>query len=407
MEEYKTYTLEELSIGKGSYGIAASAVPFDTSLHTYLRITDINDDGTLNMSGLMSVDEDEAGKYLLKPNDIVFARTGNSTGRSYFYDGSDGELVYAGFLIKFSLDSAKVNPRILKYYTHSKPYYDWVQSFGTGSTRGNINAKTYGNMPIALPPRDIQDKIVNILKSLDDKIEVNRRINDNFYFIFLEVMLIWLLTSLRNDNLEQQAQALFKSWFIDFEPFRDQPFVESELGMIPEGWRVGTICELIEIKYGKDHKKLSDGEIPVYGSGGLMRKCECALYNGESVLIPRKGTLNNVMYVNEAFWTVDTMFYSIPKIDNVVLFTYLYLHGKDLVSMNSGSAVPSMTTEILNNMKIVIPTKMVIRDFNIKVTSFYSRIKHGDEESRILAQLRDTLLPRLMSGEIKVGDVTL
>lgn len=179
MEEYRTYTLEELSIGKGSYGIAASAVPFKTSLHTYLRITDINDDGTLNKSGLMSVDEDEAEKYLLKPNDIVFARTGISTGRSYFYDGSDGELVYAGFLIKFSLDSTKVNPRILKYYTHSKPYFDWVQSFGTGSTRGNINAKTYGNMPITLPSKDVQDKIVSILKSLDDKIELNRRINDN------------------------------------------------------------------------------------------------------------------------------------------------------------------------------------------------------------------------------------
>jgi type I restriction enzyme S subunit len=108
------------------------------------------------------------------------------------------------------------------------------------------------------------------------------------------------------------------------------------------------------------------------------------------------------MYVNEAFWTVDTMFYSIPKIDNVVLFTYLYLCGKDLASMNSGSAVPSMTTEILNNMQIVIPTEMVIRDFNIKVTSIYSRIRHGNEESRRLAELRDTLLPRLMSGELSV-----
>ena len=208
MEEYRKYTLEELTSGKGSYGIAASAVPFEASLHTYLRITDINDDGSLNKSGLMSVDEDDAEKYLLKPNDIVFARTGNSTGRSYFYDGSDGELVYAGFLIKFTLDSAKVNPRILKYYTHSKPYYDWVQSFGTGSTRGNINAKTYGNMPITLPPRDIQDKIVEILKSLDDKIEVNKQINDNFVIEgFFEVLLIWMLITHINDNLEQQAQA--------------------------------------------------------------------------------------------------------------------------------------------------------------------------------------------------------
>ncbi len=179
MEDYRQYTLEEISKGKGCYGIAASAVPYESALHTYLRITDINDDGTLNKSGLMSVDDCNAEKYILKPNDIVFARTGNSTGRSYFYDGSDGKLVYAGFLIKFSLDNRKVNPRIIKYFTHSKPYYDWVQSFDTGGTRGNINAKTFGSMPILLPSRATQDKIVSILKSLDDKIELNRRINDN------------------------------------------------------------------------------------------------------------------------------------------------------------------------------------------------------------------------------------
>ena len=386
MEEYKTYTLEELSIGKGSYGIAASAVPFDTSLHTYLRITDINDDGTLNKSGLMSVDEDEAGKYLLKPNDIVFARTGNSTGRSYFYDGSDGELVYAGFLIKFSLDNAKVNPRILKYYTHSKPYYDWIQSFGTGSTRGNINAKTYGNMPITLPPRDIQDIIVDILKSLDDKIEVNRKINE---------------------TLEQQAQALFKSWFVDFEPFKNGEFVESELGMIPKGWRVGTLDDLLEIKYGKDHKKLSDGKIPVYGSGGLMRRVDKSLYKGESVLIPRKGTLNNVMYVNEEFWTVDTMFYTIPKVEHIALFCYLFLLGKDLASMNAGSAVPSMTTEILNSMPVVIPQNSIVNEFDNVLSSYFRKIENNDNESRRLAELRDTLLPKLMSGELKVNEKAL
>ncbi len=381
MEEYRTYTLEELSIGKGSYGIAASAVPFEVSLHTYLRITDINDDGSLNKSGLMSVDEDDAEKYLLKPNDIVFARTGNSTGRSYFYDGSDGELVYAGFLIKFSLDSAKVNPRILKYYTHSKPYYDWVLSFGTGSTRGNINAKTYANMPITLPSRDIQDIIVNILKSLDDKIEVNRRIND---------------------ILEQQAQALFKSWFVDFEPFQDGEFEDSELGRIPKGWKVGTLGELIEVKYGKDHKRLSDGNIPVYGSGGLMRKVDRFLYNGESVLIPRKGTLNNVMYVNEAFWTVDTMFYSIMKQNNIAIFVYQLLIRKDLASMNAGSAVPSMTSDILNKMEIVIPSNSILADFDKIVQNLYKKKFLIKTENQNLSTLRDTLLPKLMSGEIEV-----
>ena len=182
MKEWKTYKLEEICTGKGTYGIGASAVAYDSSKYTYLRITDINDDGTLNKGELKSVDDEEAYKYILQKNDIVFARTGNSTGRSYFYDGTDGELVYAGFLIKFSLDPSKVNPRIMKYYTHSQDYYDWVKSFDTGGTRGNINAKTYGLMPIVLPPREVQDKIVEVLKSIDDKIELNKRINDNLTF---------------------------------------------------------------------------------------------------------------------------------------------------------------------------------------------------------------------------------
>ena len=193
------WKLKDLTVDeKGSYGIGAPAVPYQENKLTYLRITDINDDGSLNFSDLKSVDAEDAEKYILKENDIVFARTGNSTGRSYFYEKQHGTFVYAGFLIKFSLDPNKVNPRILKYYTHSKPYFDWVNSFDTGATRGNINAKTYGDMEIELPSRKVQDKIVSILSSLDRKIELNNKINA---------------------DLEEMAQAIFKNWFVDFEPF--------------------------------------------------------------------------------------------------------------------------------------------------------------------------------------------
>ena len=118
----KFKTLEELSIGRGSYGIAASSVDKSDSLPTYLRITDIHDDGTLNFDGLKSVDDSKSFKYLLEANDIVFARTGGSTGRNYFYDGTDGEFVYAGFLIKFSIDPEKCNPKFIKCYCQSQDY---------------------------------------------------------------------------------------------------------------------------------------------------------------------------------------------------------------------------------------------------------------------------------------------
>lgn len=173
-------TLGDISVGgKGYYGIGASAVPYSPELYTYLRITDINDDGTLNMSDLKSVSDEKASDYLLKPNDIVFARTGASTGRNYFYDGTDGEFVFAGFLIKFSLDQSKVNPRYIKYRCQSQIYRDWIAAFNTGSTRGNINAQTLASMPISLPDRETQDRIVKILDSLENKRRYNKQINDN------------------------------------------------------------------------------------------------------------------------------------------------------------------------------------------------------------------------------------
>lgn len=181
----KLAKLYEISVGgKGTYGIAASAVDRCENLYTYLRITDICDDGTLNRSGLKSVDDPDAAKYILKPNDIVFARTGGSTGRNYFYDGSDGEFVYAGFLIKFSIDPEKVNPKYIKYYCQSAQYKNWVRSFNTGSTRGNINAQTFGNMEIPLPERAQQDFLVDVLSPIDEKIKINQQINDNCGYPF-------------------------------------------------------------------------------------------------------------------------------------------------------------------------------------------------------------------------------
>lgn len=170
-------TLGEISLNGGSYGIGASGIDYDPSFPMYLRITDINDDGTLNNTDRKSVSDPRATKYMLKENDVVFARTGNSTGRNYFYDSRDGKFVYAGFLVKFSLDPSKVNPRFIKYYVQSKPYWDWVASFNTGSTRGNINAKTYASLPLNLPPRDIQNAIASFCDCISSKIRINSRIN--------------------------------------------------------------------------------------------------------------------------------------------------------------------------------------------------------------------------------------
>ena len=387
MEEFKTYILEELTIGKGSYGIAAPAIPFNPSKHTYLRITDINDDGTLNKQSLMSVDDENASNYILKENDIVFARTGNSTGRSYFYDGADGELVYAGFLIKFSIDKKKVNPRILKYYTHSKPYFNWVRSFDTGGTRGNINAKTYGTMPITLPSREVQDKIVSILKSLDDKIELNRRING---------------------NLEQQAQALYAKAFSSTNTCKMGDVVETISGGTPSRKNQNYFSSQ-GIKWIKS-KELNgsfifDSEEHISDDG---------LCNSSAKLLPPNSTLI-AMYgatVGAYGLTIDdaTCNQAICALlpNSQYPYTYLYMWAKnnkdELIQKAIGSAQQNISQIIIKNMPVANEKDKIIR-FDSDTRYIFSLMKSLAKENRNLIALRDALLPRLMSGELKINDL--
>ena len=398
------WKLKDLTVdGKGSYGIGAPAVPYQEDKLTYLRITDINDDGSLNFSDLKSVDAEDAEKYILKENDIVFARTGNSTGRSYFYEKQHGTFVYAGFLIKFSLDPHKVNPRILKYYTHSKPYFDWVNSFDTGGTRGNINAKTYGDMEIELPSRKVQDNIVSILSSLDRKIELNNKINA---------------------DLEEMAQAIFNNWFVDFEPFKDGKFVESELGMIPEGWKVGTLTDIASYLNGLAMQKFppenKNESLPVLkikelGQGFCNMdsdrcssniKNEYKIHNGD-VIFSWSGTLLVDIWcggdcgLNQHLFKVTSNDY--PK-----WFYYYWTkyHLKEFIHIAKDKAVTMghIKRGHLEEALVVIPdTKSLSKANELYIPLLENIISLRLESSR-LSHLRDTLLPKLMSGELEVSE---
>ena len=246
-----------------------------------------------------------------------------------------------------------------------------LESNATGTTIKNISLKQMREYSFAMPSYDEQQRISSILKTIDRKIKGNKEINK---------------------NLEQQAQAIYSRMFIEHRQ---------------KSWSTGQLSDLISVKYGKDHKKLADGNYPVYGSGGIMRYVEKPLYTGESVLIPRKGTLNNVMYVNEAFWSVDTMFYTEMLHPNIAKFVYHFVKSKDLASLNAGSAVPSMTTNILNAMQLYIPDEKTLEKFENIVSPMYSAMQENTKESKILANTRDTLLPKLMSGELDISNIDL
>jgi len=390
--------LNDLSIGgKGSYGIAASAVERKADLPTYLRITDIFDDGTLNLSELKSVDAPNSDKYILKPNDIVFARTGGSTGRNYFYDGSDGVFVYAGFLIKFSIDPEKVNPKYVKYYCRSKQYNDWVHSFNTGSTRGNINAQTFGNMEIPLPERKQQDYLVSILEPIDEKIRNNKQVND---------------------NLEQQAQSYFQELFVD--------------NASPE-WTTGTINDLGTVVGGSTPSKAKPEYYTESGIAWITPKdlsinkskfishgendiTELGLKNSSAAIMPEGTVLFSsrapIGYIAIAAGEVTTNqgFKSVvPKPEIGTPFVYFFLKNTLPVieGMASGSTFKEVSGSTMKNVPAVIPDAAILAKFSDFCAPIFAQQRTLEEQNQSLAKLRDSLLPKLMSGEIDVSAVHL
>lgn len=329
--------------------------------------------------------------YSLKTKDIIIATVGS-------WPTNPASIVGKVVRVPESANNALLNQNAVRIRSNGIVDSDYLyyllkeehfSKYLVGTAQGSANQASITLKDIFgysfSAPSEIKDqhRIASILSSLDRKIELNNKINA---------------------DLEEMAQAIFKNWFVDFEPFKDGKFVDSELGMIPEGWKVGCLGDLITIKYGKDHKKLEDGTFPVYGSGGLMRFVNSWLYNGESVLIPRKGTLDNIMYVCEKFWTVDTMFFSAPKMDYVMKYVYNYIKRFDFSKMNEGTSVPSNTAARLNKMQILIPTHEVLEMYDETLCPIYNKRKMNDKESRTLSLLRDTLLPRLMSGELEVPE---
>ena len=313
-------------------------------------------------------------RSIAKRNDVIVTISGTLGQIAYIPENSMfEEYLCSQRQFRVSFDTERVFVPYLVYYFHSREGQHKILSFAnqTGVPALSQPLKNFRNIEVDLPDIDTQKQIASVMLSLDNKIELNTAINE---------------------NLEQQAQAIYRSMFVTLHHDSD---------------RMGLLSELITVKYGKDHKKLNDGVYPVYGSGGIMRYVERPLYDKESVLIPRKGSLNNVMYVNEPFWSVDTMFYTEMKQPNVAKFVFHFVKSKDLASLNAGSAVPSMTTDILNSMELRIPSADRLAEFEGLVAPLYRAIEDNTRQSARLAALRDTLLPKLMNGEIDVSAVQI
>ena len=326
----------------------------------------------------------------------------------------------------WSIINEEVANPLFVYYSICKKDF---ASLNVGSAVPSLTVPVIEDVDILLPSKSTQDKIVSILRSLDDKKEVNRRINDNFVIEpFFEILLIWAITTLINDNLEQQAQALFKSWFLDFEPFRDQPFTESELGMIPNGWSATVLDDLCSF--------ISRGLTPKYdeSSDELILGQTCVRNNIVTLDNARRhkpkqrtekwvqqwDTLINSTGVG-SLGRVGIVYFDM---DNIAIDSHItvarpksalvrHYVGRNLLSrqleienMAIGSTGQTeLPKDRVKSLPILLPDDNTLTLFNAIIEPIAYQLYRNIEESRRLACLRDALLPRLMSGELTIDDL--
>lgn len=263
--DWEVVKLGEVVEDKGTYGINAPSVNYSEKLPSYLRISDIDQRGKFIKKTKKSVDHPDSSNFYLSLGDIVFARTGNTTGKTYLYDIADGELVYAGFLIKYHLKSSLVVPMFLKHYTETDTYWNWVAKMSFRSGQPGINEKEYSDLMIPLPPLAEQKRIAEVLTTVDDKIDNIGKQIDQF-------------TELKKGLMQQ---LLTKG--IDHTEFKDSP-----LGSIPKDWEVVKLKELCIAKDG-----LKRGPF-----GGAIKK-DCFKTHGYCIYEQRnaiKNDLDNFRY---------------------------------------------------------------------------------------------------------------
>lgn len=280
------------------------------------------------------------------------------------------------------INTDKVDPKFLFYSICKRDF----ASMNVGSAVPSMTVNILNDIQISYP-KNIEDqrRIASILSSLDRKIELNNKINA---------------------DLEEMAQAIFKNWFVDFEPFKDGKFVDSELGMIPEGWKVGCLGDIAEITSGKRPPKKSKDKtkelfIPLIGASDIMGFTSDVLYERPILVIGRVGTHGVVQRFQEKCWPSDNTLVIESSYYNYV---YQLLKGIDYSAINRGSTQPLITQTDVKNTDVIIAPENVLKEYESITSTLFSKHRANIKENSRLSTLRDTLLPRLMSGELEVPE---
>lgn len=422
MEEWKEYRLGDVAIIKGGKrlpkGIELISNP---NTHPYIRISDMYVNKTMELtSSYRYVDNNTFNKiknYIVNSGDVILAIVGNTIGLVAVIGKSLNNANLTENCVKI-IANKEVSQEYIYYYLTSIYGQNKIKKGIVGAAQPKLPIKNIISITISAPSKELQERTTNILSSLDDKIELNRRINE---------------------NLEQQAQALFKSWFVDFEPFKNGKFVDSELGMIPEELNIRYIGDIPHtIECGRRPKGgATDKGVPSIGAENIKGlgiydysktkyiPKEFALttirgkINGYELLIYKDGGkpgyfIPNYTIFGDGF-PFDEMFINehVFKLDllnkEYNIFAYFYMQTpfimNQLNSIGGKAAIPGINTKDVESLPIFSYENNKIKEFGKIVLPMMKRILKNCRENARLAQLRDILLPKLMSGELKINDI--
>jgi type I restriction enzyme S subunit len=396
-------------IGSGATPRGGKDVYLDDGPYTLIRSQNVYNDG-FHRDGLAFIGEGHASELQnveVFEDDVLLNITGDSVARvcQVGQDVLPARVNQHVAIIR--PDSVNLDAGYLRYYLTSPEMQTLLLSWaGSGGTRNALTKGMIESLEIPLLPLPEQRSIAHILGTLDDKIELNRRMSE---------------------TLEAMARALFHDWFVRFGPTRakmdgQEPYLppdlwslfpdrlaDSELGEIPEGWEVKTLGEIVELAYGKALRTIDrkDGPVPVYGSNGQVGWHDKKLVGGPGIVVGRKGNPGVVTWAHGDFFPIDTTFYVVPRDANGSLFFLFFaLTVQELSAVSADSAVPGLNRNLAYMNRQLVPDKHALAEFNDFASAILLRCHRLEEESLTLAAQRDALLPKLVTEEVVVEQRT-
>lgn len=387
--EWRAASIESIAtkIAMGPFGSDIKAENFASSGVPVIRGGNLTS-GRFRGEDFVFLTEEKANELMnanAYPGDLVFTHRGTLGQVGLLPNKPYARYVVSQSQMKLTCDKEQAIPEYIYYYFKS-PIGQNALLMNTSQTGVPAISRPVTSLKairLHLPPLSEQRAIAHILGTFDDKIELNKK---------------------TNETLEAMAQALFNSWFVDFDSVASEDMYQSEMGLIPKGWNMQRISKFMVLSYGKSlpEKNRHNGSVPVYGSGGVTGFHDQPLIAEKTIIVGRKGTVGSLYWESRPCFPIDTVFYVQPILP--LSFCYYLLKGLPLRSMNTDAAVPGLNRENVYRLEFPLPPLELISLYSKNADVLREKMDANFRQIENLVYLRDLLLPKLISGQLRIKD---